>query len=162
MQEFSFQLMDDDTFCVTRYEGDEAEVTVPAFHGNTPVTILYDDLFKGHTEITSVTIPDSVTNIGSFAFDGCENLRSIRLPSGLEDLWQYAFARCGIEEITLPEKMTSLASFTFLHCKNLKRVTCNAGLKKIHAWAFSGCENLKELYYSDGTVLSPLAFETRE
>ncbi len=162
MQEFSFKMYDDETFCVVGYEGDEANVVIPAVHGSTPVTIIFDDVFKGHSEITSVTIPDTVTNIGAFAFDGCVNLRQIKLPAALEDLWQYAFANCGIEEITLPSKMVSLASFTFQNCKNLKRVNCNPGLKKIHAWAFSGCEALKELYYGNGTQVSPLAFEAHE
>lgn len=160
MQEFSFQLLDNDTFCITGYEGDEANVIIPPVHGSTPVTILYDDLFKGHSEITSVSIPDTVTSIGSFVFYGCTALKSVTLPESLQDMWQYAFAGSGIEEIVLPKGLVTIASFTFQDCVNLTKVVCNPGLKKIHAWAFSGCDKLKQLIYEDfGLQISPLAFE---
>ena len=96
MQDFIFSQMEDYTFCVARYKGDEAEVVIP---DNRNVTVLFDKLFAGHKEITSVHIPDAVTDLGEFLFDGCENLKTIKLPSGLKSLWGYTFCRSGFEEI---------------------------------------------------------------
>ena len=162
MQEFLYKMVDDGTYCVIGYSGDEAEVQIPEIYCGKPVTILNDNVFAGHKEITSVKIPDSVTQMGGFLFDGCENLRQIRLPSSLTDMWGYAFVRCGIEEIILPEKVQSIVSFVFKDCKNLKRVVCNDGLKKIYAWAFQGCDALKEsgnLEHGPEVEISPKAFE---
>ena len=82
MQEFSFKVMEDETFAVTGYTGDEKEVVIPDTHWGKPVTVLFDGLFSGHAEIERVRIPDTVTDIGEFVFDGCRNLRQISLPAG--------------------------------------------------------------------------------
>lgn len=146
MQEFLFKYVEEtDSFCAIRYQGDEADVIVPPMHWGKPVTILFDDLFKGHNEIRSVSIPDTVTEIGGFVFDGCNNLKHVELPASLESMWQYAFARCGVENITLPDRYSQIIPFTFLDCKSLQQVVCGSGMKKIYAHAFRGCDSLTDL-----------------
>ena len=48
MQEFTYKQIEDDTYCVMRYKGDEPAVTVPDVHWGQSVTVIYDDLFRGH------------------------------------------------------------------------------------------------------------------
>ena len=158
MQEFMYKMIEDGTYCVSGYRGDEANVIIPDSNG---VTMLFDKLFKDHQEITSVHIPDTVTDIGEFVFDGCRNLRHIELPSQLTCLWGYTFARCGIEEIILPDKLTTLPPFAFKDCKNLKKVVCGSGMKKIYSWVFGGCDRLVELVHGPDVEISPHAFETK-
>lgn len=160
MQEFYYRRVDDGTYCLTGYEGDEAEVVIPT---DKEFTILSDKIFRGHSEITSIRIPDSVTDIGEFVFDGCENLRQLRLPANLKTLWGYTFVRCGIEEIVLPDQLRIIPPFAFKDCKNLRRVVCGAGLEKIYAWAFGGCGKLTEenLIHGPGVDISPQAFESK-
>ncbi|MDE6411025.1 MAG: leucine-rich repeat domain-containing protein [Clostridia bacterium] len=162
MQEFIYQLIENNTFCVAGYKGDEENVVIPERVNGAPVTVLFDKLFRGHPEIKSVKIPDTVTDIGEFVFDGCVNLRHIELPSQLFCLWGNSFARCGIEEITLPDKLAALPPFAFKECKNLKKVVCGAGLKKIYAWAFSGCEQLTEVVHGPNVDVSSEAFQTKK
>ena len=126
------------------------------------MTVLFYSLFSGHAEIESVQIPDTVTDIGEFVFDGCENFRLIRLPAGLEHIWPDAFARCGIEEIVIPEKIHSIAPFTFKDCRNLKKIIAGPNLKTVYGYAFGGCDSLAEFFFAPGTNLSPLAFESKE
>ena len=162
MQEFQYKMLEDETFAVTGYSGEEKEVVIPDTHWGKPVTVLFNSLFSGHAEIESVQIPDTVTDIGEFVFDGCENLRQIRLPAGLEHIWPYAFARCGIEEIILPEKIHSIAPFTFKDCRSLKKITAGPDLKNVYGYAFGGCDSLVEFFFAPGTKLSTLAFESTE
>ena len=163
MQEFTFKMIDDNgTYCAVQYDGDEAEVTIPSTYNGQPVTILFDNLFRGHKEITSVTIPDTVSVIGGFVFDGCDNLRTLHLSPNVEEFWQYAFVRCGIEEIALPEKLKYVPPFAFKDCKNLQKVVCNDGLKEICSWAFEGCDQLTELQHGPNVSVSPRAFETMD
>ena len=162
MQDFSFKMLEDETFAVIGYTGEEKEVVIPDTHWGKPVTVLFDSLFSGHAEIESVRIPDTVTDIGEFVFDGCRSLRQISLPAGLEHIWPYAFARCGIEEIVIPEKIHTIAPFTFKDCINLKKIVAGPGLKNVYGYAFGGCESLAEFYFSPGTKLSPLAFESKD
>ena len=160
MQVFYYKRVEDGTFCVTGYEGDEAEVVIPEDH---IVTMIYDKVFRGHAEIRSIRMPDTVTDLGEFVFDGCRNLRQLTLPAQLKTLWGYTFTRCWIEEILLPDSLRIIPPFAFKECKNLRRVVCGAGLEKIHAWAFAGCEQLTEagLVHGPGVEISPQAFETK-
>lgn len=156
MQEFIYKMIGENgTWCAAGYRGDEPEVTIPAMYCGQPVTILFDDLFKGHPEITAVHIPGTVTEIGGFVFDGCSALRNLVLPSSVENMWQYAFVRSSIEEIVLPEKLTYIAPFVFKDCKKLRKVVCNSKLQEICAKAFEGCDSLTELINVDHVMVSP-------
>lgn len=161
MQEFMFKPTGDGTYCVSGYTGDEPDVKIPDSYGSGVITVIGDKLFSGHSEITSVSIPETVTNMGEFVFDGCDNLREIKLPSQLDCLWGYTFVRSGIEEIVLPDKLVTIPPFAFKDCKNLRRIVCGKGLKKIYAWAFAGCD-IKELIHEPEVEISPKAFESKE
>lgn len=62
------------TVTITKYTGTESTVILPSTINSWPVTKIGEDALKDNTTITSVTIPDSVTEIGSNAFAGCTNL----------------------------------------------------------------------------------------
>jgi hypothetical protein len=162
MQEFRYKLIDDETYCVMTYRGDEKEIVIPDLCNGKPVTVLYDDLFKGHAEITSVKIPDSVREIGGFVFDGCAGLKSVRLPASLESMWQYAFVRSSIEEIVIPDGVKQIIPFTFKDCKRLRKVVCGAGLRAVGAWAFEGCDALEEFVCGKDVDVSPEAFQRKK
>ena len=114
MQEFYYRRVEDGTFCLTGYDGDEADVVIP---DDKVFTILNDRIFRGHEEITSIRIPDTVTDLGEFVFDGCKNLRQLKLPEQLKTLWGYTFVRCGIEEIVLPDQLRIIPPFAFKDSK---------------------------------------------
>ena len=162
MQEFTYRHLEDETYAVMSYRGDEEHVVIPDTFLGLPVTILYDKLFRGHTELKSVAIPDTVTDLGGFQFDGCVNLKHVKLPESLRNLWQYAFVRSGIEEIVLPDRVVDISPFAFKDCKSLKKVVCGRGLKNISSWAFEGCENLTELIYGPDVKVSERAFDSPE
>lgn len=62
------------TVTITKYTGTESTVILPSTINSWPVTKIGEDALKDNTTITSVTIPASVTEIGSNAFAGCTNL----------------------------------------------------------------------------------------
>lgn len=65
------------TVTITKYTGTESTVILPSTISRWPVTKIGEDALKDNTTITSVTIPASVTEIGSNAFAGCTNLTSV-------------------------------------------------------------------------------------
>ena len=143
MQKFIYRPNDNGTYAVVGYQGDEANVRIPDTYGGGIITIVGDKLFSGHAEIESVSIPDTVTDMGEFVFDGCVNLRCIDLPADLECLWGYTFVRCGIEEITLPDKLVTLPPFAFKDCKKLKRSSAARGSKRFIHGSSRGVTALK-------------------
>lgn len=72
-------------------------------------------------------IPNSVTNIGSFAFNDCDGLTSITIPNSVTSIGDYAFGGCtGLTSITIPEGMTSIGDGAFYCCSSLVRVDIKA------------------------------------
>ena len=65
---------DETTGTITKYNGTDTVVVIPPTISSWPVTKIGEDAFQDNTTITSVTIPASVTEIGSNAFAGCTNL----------------------------------------------------------------------------------------
>lgn len=60
----------------------------------TGLTSIVNSAFQGCNSLTSITIPSSVTNIGNSAFQSCTSLRSITIPSGVTTIGNSAFRNC--------------------------------------------------------------------
>ena len=156
--EFYYKYADDETWCVIRYTGQDAHVLIPDTHGGRDITILNDDLFKGHENLESVHIPARLRTLGGFLFDGCSRLHQVLLPDTLTDMWQYAFVRSGITEIEIPGSVKHIIPFVFKDCTQLQTVRCGKGVQKIFANAFAGCTSLEKVYVHADTEIAEGAF----
>ena len=81
------------TATLTSYIGTATEVTVPSEIDGYAVTALGDSLFKDK-DVTSVTLPASVTSIGWFAFYGCDQLQTVTLGEAVSTIGYAAFDGC--------------------------------------------------------------------
>ena len=85
-------------------------------------------------------IPDSVTNIGGYAFYGCEGLTSVTFGNSVTSIGDYAFRGCtGLSSVTIPDSVTSIGERAFYYCAGLTRVTIGNSVTRIGAEAFRGC-----------------------
>ncbi len=105
------------------------------------VTVIPDSIFDSYNNdnrprIKSVTIPSSVTEIGGNAFEGCSELTSVSMGSGIVTIGSYAFSGTGIKTITIPSKVELIKYGAFNDCKYLKTIKYNA--KKSSVWTSSG------------------------
>ena len=99
--------------------------------------------FIGCRSLTSLVIPDSVTNIGDYAFWGCSDLADIVIPDGVTSIGDYAFEGCeSLRSVVIPDGVTSIGDGAFVGCTSLKSLVIPDGVTSIGAWAFSGCNNL--------------------
>lgn len=90
--------------------------------------------------LTEVRMPDSVRVLGARAFEGCESLKKVRLPAGLEEIDEYAFFLCWeLKSVTIPTGVKHIRKGAFGDCP-LSRITLPEGLKTIGKEAFHGCE----------------------
>ena len=91
------------------------------------VTTIKDYAFDGCTGLTSVTIGNSVTSIGSYAFDGCTGLTSVTIGNSVTSIGFRAFADCtGLTSVTIPNSVTSIGLEPFYRCTGLTSVTINS------------------------------------
>ncbi|MCQ2387293.1 MAG: leucine-rich repeat protein, partial [Clostridia bacterium] len=84
--------------------------------------ILYG-AFYGCKTLTSVTIPNSVTSIGSSAFYDCKSITSIVIPNSVTSIGERAFEYCSsLTSVTIPDSVTSIGDYAFYGCSLLTKV----------------------------------------
>lgn len=109
-------------FDQTLYTGSE-ELTVPEQISGSTVYSISDSCFADCDHITTVTLPDSVENIGSHAFEDCDSLRGIRLPESVTIIGAKAFAGCSsLEAVSIPASAAYIAPDAFEGCTDLRYV----------------------------------------
>nr|MCR4584954.1 leucine-rich repeat domain-containing protein [Lachnospiraceae bacterium] len=95
--------------------------------------------FYGCSALTDLTIPASVTAIGAFAFAECSALKDITIPASVTDIGRCAFVHCDtLTSIT----MSVIGDFCFMECSALTSVVINDGVKEISYGAFRYCPSL--------------------
>lgn len=106
-----------------------------------------------YKEIVSITIPDSVTEIGHFAFYCCESLIKVIIPDSVVKIGYSAFYSCRkLESVIIPSKVTIISSGTF-KSSGLKSIIIPNSVTKIEEEAFEFCNNLEKMSIPD-TVYS--------
>ena len=109
--------------------------------------------------LLQVSIPDSVSSIGNYAFLGNRNLTELRLPASDTEICSHAFEDCGILALTLPEHTKRIADYTFYGCR-MRNLVIPEGVTEIACEAFSHCTALRQVVLpSTLQKIGMLAFE---
>ena len=117
---------------------DLTSVTIP----NSVTSIGYR-AFSASYGLTSVTIGNSVKSIGDYAFIGCDGLTSVTIPNSVTSIGSAAFSGCdGLTSVTIPNSVTSIGANAFEGCSGLTSVTIGSGVTSIGERAFVGCSGL--------------------
>lgn len=108
------------------------------------ITAIGSSSFEG-SGLTSIIIPESVNSIGMLAFQDCFSLSDIKLPQHLESIGKGAFSSTGITSITLPEGITEIPDYLFSHT-SLESITLPPSVVKIGDYSFYWCDKLKDIH----------------
>ena len=126
-----------------------------------PETIDYEDItcrvteignsaFLNQINVTSLTIPNSVSGIGYNAFFGCKGLTSIILSDNLSYIGSASFAGCtSLTSIIIPDNLATISLDAFSGCSKLKEVYIGKKVSKIEQRAFEGCTELTSVHITD-------------
>ena len=109
--------------------------------------------YSSRSSIKSVTIPDSVTSIGNYAFNNCSSLASVTIPDGVTSIGDHAFEGCSsLASVTIPNSVTSIGGSVFYGCSSLASVTIPNGVTSIGSGAFEGCSSLASVTIPDSVT----------
>jgi hypothetical protein len=139
---------------ITGFSGTNRTGLIPSEINGLRVVSIGDEAFRNwmltNSNLRSVVIPDSVTNIGSGSFRWCTGLTNVSFGSGLLRIGAAAFFNCpGLTRITIPFSVATVGSQAFQDCTGLTNVAfadCNA---YIDSSAFAHCSNLVSVTFSN-------------
>lgn len=166
---YQFILNADNTATITKYTGNEHRITIPVqvAQGTQtyPVSKIGDRVFCNYKYLlTSVQIPDTVTEIGSNAFYNCTSLKSVTIqdnkPSCVKKIGRQAFMFCSeLTDISILDSVTEIGSEAFHHCEELDTVTIPEGVTSVADGMFSYCYSLHTVTLPDSvTAIEERAF----
>ena len=116
------------------------------------VTAIPSYAFSKCNNLTSMTIPNSVTSIGDYAFYGCTSLASITIPDSVTSIGGGAFEGCTrLTSITIPDSVTTIGTGAFYNCTGLTSVTIGGSVTSIGWAAFQRCSGLTRIAFN-GTI----------
>ena len=164
---------------VVGYHGPGSGFTIPAEFLGYPVSEIDHEAFKNRTDLTSITIPESVTKIGFDAFYGCDNLIQVENGVYYVDRWVLdcdtsvttvalregtfaidysAFEGCSnLTDITIPGSVALMDIYEFTNdCSSLENVTFgdNSRLENINNFRFGSFENLETVTFGANSPLT--------
>jgi len=129
---------------IIKYIGSKKEVSIPTSIQNNPVTGIGG--FNDNKNITKVTIPNSVKNIGDSAFSDCISLTNITIPNSVSSIGERAFFGCtSLTNITIPDSVTSIGNRSFERCTSLTSITIPNSITSIGNQVFAGCSSLTNI-----------------
>ena len=137
-------------------DGKQGAFTIP-----NNVTSISDLAFL-RSSLTSIIIPDSVTNMGSGTFCGCKKLARVTIGNGVTSIdgigagggGYGAFLGCtSLTSVTIPNSVKSIGFAAFEACTSLTSITIPNSVTSIEQSAFTGCTNLTSITFQ-GTISS--------
>lgn len=156
----SYQLNEDEegnkyytVYCTGYTSSLKGELVIPSYYGEegtdayAPVTEIASQAFA-NTYYSKVTIPSTITTIGSAAFAYCYSLGEVVFEEGikLSAIPRGMFGYCSdLTQITVPDGVTGIAPMAFLGCSSLSSVTLPEGITIIGAQAFESCTELASI-----------------
>jgi hypothetical protein len=132
---------------------------IPPIIDGLPVTAIGSWAFFGARNLVSVTIPNTVTHIGDYAFSQ-SGITNLTLPRSVTSIGIEAFWDCdGLTRLVIPESVFSIGRNAFAGCSNLASLTIPAGIGSLAHGVFSGCTSLRSVTVPHGiTSVGPYAF----
>lgn len=139
-----------DGVLIEKYLGVGGEVVVPSKLEGRPVAEIGGSAFYKRADITTLTIPDSVTEIAEDAFCGCIALKTADLGDGITEIHDGVFYGCaGLASVNIGRNTAEIGASAFCDCKSLERITLPA-VAKIGDNAFRGCSALRSVTFANG------------
>ena len=131
---------------VRSYDGDADELVIPSQVQGASVVMIAAKAFEENCNLLSVSIPDSVTFIGNYAFWNCTALKRAVVGRGVNTLNLGTFMGCtSLVQVDLPDSLTSLGDGVFQNCTALSTVVLPETIEALGDKCFSNCTSMESI-----------------
>jgi hypothetical protein len=159
--DYQFELNDDGTATVIKYRGGNVMPVVPEEVEGFVITSVGDwafGRFLGKRPLLDITLPDTLTSIGDYAFANCTKLTVLDIPKGVTTIGAAAFSGCAsLLRLKLPQGLTVISDWLFKDCHSLTGVSIPYSVRELGKGVFAGCKALAEVFLPDD--ISAIEFE---
>jgi len=127
---WEYQRFRDGTAAVTGYFGDGGAVTIPTEFDGVKLNRIGNNAFEENTNITSITIPEGIVEVGVKSFYNANSLKEVIFPSTITKLGDGSFMGCvNIKLVSLPKGLIEIGSFSFADCSGLTEINVPENIK---------------------------------
>ena len=143
------------------FDSSLTNIEIPSSVGSMPVKGVSGGAFVNNKSVKSVILPNSVTEIPSLMFHGCEELTYVPLPDSITSIGEDAFGGCKkLESFSMPDSVTSIGRAIFGDCYNLKFIKLSNNITELTDQMFVNCDSLEYVDIPDSvTFISSRAFD---
>ena len=125
-------------------------ITSIRFEDECKISKIGNNVFQNSSNLVSVILPDSITSIPDYCFDGCSALTSVEMGKNVASIGAHAFSKTNISDIQLCDTVSSIGSGAFMSTK-LTTVILPDGIVEIPSQCFYNCTKLKQITLSPKT-----------
>lgn len=149
---------DTTTGYITGYNGAAKDVVIPEEIAGYTIRGIKAECFK-NKDITTVQIPDTVTEIENGVFYGCSHLKEINMSNKITKIGDSAFEGCtAIKKIEIPYSVKYVGNNAFKGCTSLKKAVIPYSVTHIGTGVFSNCTSLVSIIYQAEEAELPASF----
>lgn len=106
----------EDSCAIVSYTGDAARLIIPRRIEDKPVESILRGAFRNNWTVSHVLLPDTLLEIGDYAFAGCKRLEQIHFDRQVRVIGEYAFYDCDLlERVTLPKDLICIGAYAFAY-----------------------------------------------
>ncbi len=121
------------------------------------LTNLGQHAFQGCMALESIVLPEGILELPPYAFENCANLTHVGLPHTLENVGEYAFFGCGaLEMLSLPEGVLEVGKYAFYNCCQLETINIPRNCKSLGMGVFLNCNRLFDIAVEQDDFLSEI------
>ena len=158
--DFKYVVLSDGTIEITKYTGNDDEVTISSTYDGYDVSRIGASAFEGCTTVEEIIMWPDVIVIGEAAFKGCTELEEFSIPSSVTVINDSVFENCtSLESIIIWGDVTSIGEAAFKNCSSLEDVSIPSSCVLIGKSAFEGCTDMNDVIFWGGEVIGERAFK---